>query len=401
MTATAIHVDALVIGAGPAGSSAAIQLARGAARVALVDRHDFPRDKACGDALIPDALRALERLSLKAQVLARARALGGLRLYAPDGRRVVLAGECASLPRATFDALLQREAVRQGARFYPGFQLTAALRSADGVEGAVFSGRAGQLTVRAGVTLLATGAAPGPLQRFDVCERVSPSATAARIYVRAGEPPADGADALCISFDRAICPGYGWIFPGPDGVFNVGVGYFHDAAAWPPETHIRRLLERFLAGFPPAVELMKRCRPLTSLKGAPLRTALTGARLAMPGLLTIGEAAGTTYSFSGEGIGKAMESGLLAAEAILTSASGDRRAIAGVYSARVRESFTDRFRAYRVAQDWLSRPAIANLLAWRAGRSPFVQRELEALFQETSDPRRLFSMAGMVRSLVS
>ena len=124
-----------------------------------------------------------------------------------------------------------------------------------------------------------------------------------------------------ISYDRTICPGYGWIFPGPDHIFNVGIGYFYDGKRPLPDRNVRTLLDRFLTHFPPARTLMQHGQPLTPLKGAPLRTRLNGAQLARPGLMVIGEAAGTTYSFTGEGIGKAMASGLLAAEVIAAARS--------------------------------------------------------------------------------
>ena len=57
--------DALVIGAGPAGAAAAWALARAGCRVALVDREAFPRDKTCGDGLIPDSLGALDTMGLR------------------------------------------------------------------------------------------------------------------------------------------------------------------------------------------------------------------------------------------------------------------------------------------------------------------------------------------------
>jgi menaquinone-9 beta-reductase len=399
------RVDVLVIGAGPAGSAAAIDLAKGGAKVLLVDRHDFPRDKVCGDALIPDALNALEHLSLKQSVLDHARSLNAIRIYAPNGRFVIVPGECACIPRAILDDILRGEAVRSGARFLPGCDVKAAIVKEGTVKGATLVSRDGrERAVEADLTLLATGAAAEPLKRFNVCLRVGPSATAARIYVKADAAFAETFDYLCISYDRTICPGYGWIFPGPDGVFNVGVGYYYDAKTRLAESNVRVLLQTFLRTFPPAIDLMTCSSPLTTLKGAPLRTALTGAVLAVPGLLVIGEAAGLTYSFSGEGIGKAMESGMIAADVFLTHARADRlneMSIAEEYSGRIREGFTARFKAYELAQDWLSSPTVANLLAWRANRSAFVKEQLEGMFQETLDPRRLFSATGLLRSLVS
>jgi geranylgeranyl reductase family protein len=394
------RVDVLVVGAGPAGSAAALTLAKAGYDVLMVDRCVFPRDKVCGDALIPDAVRALERLGLKQRVLRRSRVLDGVRVYAPDGQFIDIHGECACLPRRAFDEMLRAEAVDAGARFLPGVNVRTVLVDDDTVVGVDL----GTSRVRADVTLLATGAAAEPLKRFGVCHRIAPSATAARVYVRTDERFARAFTHLCISYDTAICPGYGWIFPGPGATFNLGVGYYYDGKRPPPEKNIRKLLERFVRTFPPAADVMSHRISVTELKGAPLRTALCGSALSRPGLLVLGEAAGLTYSFSGEGIGKALESGIIAAEVVVGRRlrdEGSAKAMADTYSNRIREGCGPRFRAYKKAQDWLSSPTFGNLLARRAGKSRFVQRELSGLFLETTDPRRLFSLTGMMRSLVS
>jgi geranylgeranyl reductase family protein len=401
---SATPFDALVIGAGPAGSVAAIELARGGARVALVDKHEFPRDKTCGDALIPDALAVLQHLSLKARVLASAKALDRICFYAPNGTSLTIHGQCACLPRWTLDDLLREEAVRAGAVFMSKYRLKRALLE-DSIRGAVFELPGGTLReIRARTTVLATGAAAECLKVFNVCRRVGPSAIAARMYVESHASIARDFEYLCISYHRQICPGYGWIFPGPDNQFNVGVGFFHDAGRVHAETTITHLFDRFVESFDPARELMRQAKRRSLLKGAPLRTGLEGADLAVPGLLVVGDAAGLTYSFSGEGIGKAMESGSIAARVILADAARRQPSptwVAATYARQIREAFTARFRAYKAAQDWLSSPALVDALVWKAQRSPYVIRQLEGMFQETVDPDVLFSRAGMLRALVS
>jgi geranylgeranyl reductase family protein len=400
-----MEADVLIIGAGPAGSTAAKALARSGAHVVLVDRYDFPRDKACGDALIPDALAVLDRIGLKERVLRRAVSLGAVRIYAPNRSHVSLRGTSACLPRTVLDDILRQAAVAAGAEFVPRHVLAGPVRRDGTIAGSAFTDvRTGKsLTVRAPMTLLATGAAAPPLVQFGVCERVRPSAVAARVRLGVDPGLAREFDGLCIVYDEAILPGYGWIFPGPEAVFNVGVGYFCDAKRPPPTTNLRDLLTRFLETFPPAAALSRRSRIVGPLQGAPLRTALAGAALHRPGLLVIGEAAGSTYSLSGEGIGKAMETALAAAELVAEALAGraELAAVGPCYAAALAARFGERFRAYKRAQDWLAHPKLANFLARKANADARVRGALEGLFNETTDPRRLFSPWVMMRALLT
>lgn len=231
---------------------------------------------------------------------------------------MVLDAQIACLPRRRLDDLMRVAAVDGGAMFLAPYALVRAIEADGGIVGAVFHSVATreELSITARFTLLATGAAARPLELFGVCERQAASAIAARIYVQAPDTLGRRYPDLCISYDQDICPGYGWIFPLPDRRYNIGVGYFNDARTRPPTTNLRELLARFIEGFAPARALVAGSMQLTDVRGAPLRTALGGSALGRPGLLVIGEAAGLTYSFTGEGIGKAIESGILAGEIV-------------------------------------------------------------------------------------
>src|SRR5690349_1033419 len=103
--------DVLVIGAGPAGSAAAIAAARAGASVCLVDRARFPRPKTCGDAISNSALALVEGLVEKERLAAVAKAtvIGAVAVF-PDGSRVRRGyGRTpgAIIERTAFDDLLR------------------------------------------------------------------------------------------------------------------------------------------------------------------------------------------------------------------------------------------------------------------------------------------------------
>lgn len=399
-----MKTQALVIGAGPAGCAAALTLRRAGVEVILADRSDFPRDKVCGDALIPDSLAALERLGLKDSAAAAGRQCHTLHIHAPDGTRVALQSEFVCLPRRSFDSLLQQAAVSAGAIFLPLSRALGPLMNGNAVAGARFrpAGGGSDLEVRAEMTLLATGASPAALADFGVCLRRRASALAVRAYYRVPDDLAQEMDHLCISYGRAVRPGYGWIFPGPDNVFNVGVGVFQDGGRRPPAANPRLLWPAFTRGFLPARRIVEEGERIGPLQGAPLRTGLSGARLHRPGLLVIGEAAGLTYSFSGEGIGKAMESGILAGEILVrhfAGTAGDPAEAGPQYENTLRARYGERFRAYRIAQDWLYWPSVCNLVARRANSDQRVRRLLEGMLSETTEPRAILSVAGLLTLL--
>ncbi|WP_238139560.1 geranylgeranyl reductase family protein [Roseateles aquatilis] len=390
----------LIVGAGPAGSAAARWLARAGWDVVMVDQQSLGRDKVCGDGLIPDAHHALERLGLLDRVMAKAQRSAHVGCIGPRGGRIDVPGHLAVLPRKTLDEILNLGAQEAGARFIAPARFEAALEDAQGrVRGArlTIDGQAHEIA--ADWVILATGAVPKALTAAGMCERHTPSGVALRGYVRA---PAlvDEIKALEVVWCKAVQPGYGWIFPAPDGTFNIGVGVtdsHRDLAGKgkKKDVNLREIFDAFVAQYPNAQRLMAEGELVGELKGAPLRCTLKGARWTRPGLLVSGEAAGSTYSFTGEGIGKAMETGLLAAEAILAHRTDD---------AKVREAYEQGLRALQPKYDLYERgnrvnrfPWLADLLIWRAKKSPRLLARMSGVLNETSNPGNLVSLKGLTR----
>jgi flavin-dependent dehydrogenase len=386
----------IVVGAGPAGCAAAIALRRFGFDVLLADKGTVGRDKVCGDALIPDAFAALEALGCLQAVLAQAHAVSCLRIHAPAHAPVDVRGRLACLPRAQLDAVLLQAAQALGAEFLPRMAFAGLLEGAGRVSGVRLRDGAGRtLQFTADHVLLATGAAAGPLELAGMCLRRSPSGMALRAYFELPAALAEELDVFTLSYDRRNCPAYGWIFAGPGRIFNVGVGLFHDALRRPHSSNLRELWDGFMASCPVAAQVRRYGRQLTPQRGAPLRTSLRGARITRPGLMLVGETAGTTYAMSGEGIGKAMQTGLLAAECL----ARDPDHAEAAYERQLQARFRAQYDAYRIAQAWLSFPIVCKLLANRAQHGSYVRSRLEGLLAETVDPRELLSPRGLLRAL--
>lgn len=394
--------DVLVIGAGPAGSAAAIMLARAGLDVVLVDQHSFPRDKVCGDGLIPDAHHALDKLGVLAEVMRQARPSAFVGCIGPRGGRIDVPGQLAVLPRKQLDLILCQAAVEAGARMFAPLRFVAPIEEGGSVVGARLQHGESTRELRARWVLIATGAVPQGLIAAGMSKRQTPSGVALRGYVR--NPDMVGRiTALEVVWHRALSPGYGWIFPCPDGVFNIGVGIadshneHRDGKLTKREANLREVMDAFQRVYAPARELMQGGTLLGALKGAPLRCSLDGARYTRPGLLVTGEAAGSTYSFTGEGIGKAMETAIHAAEAVL--AGGDEAAVRAAYEARLL-ALKPRFELYQRANVVNRRPWLTDFLIWRANKSERIVRRMSGVLNETSNPGNLVSLKGLWRALV-
>jgi menaquinone-9 beta-reductase len=392
--------DVLVVGAGPAGSACAQMLARSGAQVVLADQHEFPRDKVCGDGLIPDAHAALRKLGVVDEVMALAQPATHVGCIGPRGGRVDVPGSLAVLPRKQLDDILMRAAVRAGARFHAPLRFEAPLLDGGGtVVGARLKSGSRTHEIRARWVVLATGAVPQAMISSELCQRRTPTGIALRGYVR-NDSMVGRVRALEIVWHKRLKQGYGWIFPCRDGVFNIGVGLsdcFGLAGTGRlrmQDVNLRDVFRAFCEIYAPARELMSGGTPQGELKGAPLRCSLDGALYTRAGLLATGEAIGSTYDFSGEGIGKAMETGMLAARAIL--GAPDDAAVRAGYEAAL-HALQPRFDLYRKASRVNAHPWLADLVIWRARNSPRILRRMSGVLEETANPGNLVSIKGLTR----
>ena len=356
---TAQHYDALVVGAGPAGSTAALVLARGGARVALLDKARFPREKACGDFVGPRGVQTLADLDIEVE----GPRVGDMEVVGPSGRKVVLRafpgltypGYAIVAQRARLDATLHRAAVDAGAEPVTG-RAADAVYSDSGelagfdIGGADEPGRPTRLTadvvIGADGSLSRVGAAAGLVDESQVLW-----AFAVRAYLPDAPP------LPRIHFwepaRMAGYPGYGWVFPDDSGQANVGLG-----VGVRGDRRGGARASRDLPAFMAAVGLDPKAAGRTL--GGWIKMGMVGTNPARGRTLLVGDAAGLVNSLQGEGIAQAIGSGRAAADAVLT-VGADKAA--QVYRAELAHSYAPYAATTAPVTAWmLERPgAVARL----------------------------------------
>lgn len=386
--------DVIVVGAGPAGSMAALHLARRGHQILLLDKDSFPRDKVCGDGLIADSVRCLTRAGLYEEIRTHSRKSELGTVYSPSRICFDVPGEFLTLKRVHLDALIVRKAVESGAAFCQA-RVSGVDVQTNSTISLSLDGSAAPLRSR--IVFLATGANVEMPSQLGLVTEQRPSAIALRCYVRSSV----ALDRLVVSYDRSITPGYAWIFPLADGEFNIGCGANYRKPGI-PRVNLREAFKFFMTSFPLAAEIMRHAESISPIRGAMLRCGLTGTRAYGPGnVLVLGESIGATFPFTGEGIGKAMETGEIAAEVAHEAlASGDLSRLSE-FPDRIERELKPKFLGYRIAENWFSRPWLNDFVARRIRSSRFLQELVAGIVNETVDPREVFSLRGMLRSFVS
>ncbi len=312
----ALKARVVVVGAGPAGSSAAAWAARAGGDVLVIDSASFPRDKACGDGLTPRAVAELERLGLRDWLDTRIRHRG-LRMSGFGGEVQVdwpgpsFPSTGSAVARLELDDRIRKCAEDSGARMLLGTKAVAvhhdssrrvvSLTLADGTE------------VGCSRLIVADGARSSLGRKLGRrWHQETVYGVAARGYLttpRADDPWLTSHLELR-SPDGAVLPGYGWIFPLGNGEVNIGVGALSTSKR-PADLALRPLISYYtdlrrdewgFTGQPRAV----------SSALLPMGGAVSG--VAGPNWMLIGDAAACVNPLNGEGIDYGLETGRLAAE---------------------------------------------------------------------------------------
>jgi len=378
---TASEHEIIVVGAGPGGATTATALAQQGRDVLLIDRHAFPRDKVCGDAVSIGCVRIMNDLGMADKVRAAvARGefyrLDGMRLFSPNGHLLQAhfqggehGEESYVAPRLFFDALIQQHAVDSGARF-----LQAEVKEPwieDGRVVGVLARHNGEMVAhRARVVVGADGVTstimrhlrPEPEQHVE-----RHRAVALRAYVEDMDIFAHEVEFYL--YDE-ILPGYAWVFPAGDRLANVGLGVRLDVFR-EHKKNLKKMLQAFLE----MPVIRERLRPGSAVRDVAIWQLNFGSQKqlqhAFDGALLVGDAAGFINPLTGGGIHNALISGILAAETVdaaLRDGDISRQALS-VYERRCDEAmWSGMRRSYLYQRILLNYPNVVDFLIRYLGR---------------------------------
>jgi geranylgeranyl reductase family protein len=327
--------DFIVAGGGPAGSSAAWRAATSGAKVLVLDKAVFPRDKPCGDGLTPRAVHSIGALGLENELKAFNR-VDKLRVNGA-GRQLTFDWPKSNefpdhgyvVARTDLDEMLLRHAQASGAEVREGTAAIAPIVENGVVVGVVARHNGTTEEIRSRVVVAADGASSRIGRALGiVAESSRPMGFAMRAIFDAKRPVED--DNVIESHlelrdaNGALLPGYGWIFPmgrGPSseiGRINVGVGFLSTYKGW-RDVNNAHLMEAYLKalprdwGLPDITDL----RSSGQLKGWRLPMAFAMTPPWRPGMFACGDAAGVVNPFNGEGISEAVESAVMGTDIAL------------------------------------------------------------------------------------
>ena len=346
-SASDLACDVLIVGAGPSGIAAALTLHAANYNVIVIDKAFFPRDKCCGDGLTTGALRILDELGFDPKSVPNWTVCNDVWLRSPSGKEMQFSlptqGQFAAIaPRIELDnALVQLTRSRgiqvlEGHEFVSIREQTADQITIDFSNGNSHNNSNKYETVEAKFLIASDGmwspvrkslgmSTPGYLGEWH----------AFRQYANNVTGPAK--DRLHVWFDKDLLPGYAWSFPLQNGRVNIGFGILRGGKysvqqmkdLWPnllARKHIAKALG-------PEVVMEDRHTAW------PIPARVTTAPLSTGRVLFIGDAACVTDSLTGEGIGQALLSGQLSAQAIIAGVGREASITRNKYEQLIKQHF--------------------------------------------------------------
>ncbi|MCB0768972.1 MAG: NAD(P)/FAD-dependent oxidoreductase [Flavobacteriales bacterium] len=410
-----MYTAVCILGAGPGGCMAALELAKHGVPVVLLEKATFPRDKICGDALSGKVMRTLERVDpdLAHSVKHHARAMPswGVTFVAPSGRslrvpfsRKTGIGESPGviLPRLDLDlTLFERTKNTSGISVLEGTSAETFDRTEKGW--AIGNKKQGVL-VLASLILDASGAnSLFARQVAGLPMEPRHHAAGVRAYF-SGVRDLDPQGFIELLFLKELLPGYLWVFPLPEGRANVGLGLRSDVVK-SRRVDLKAMLIRLLAEHPQLKERFRNATMEGTIQGMGLPLASKRRALSGDGYLLIGDAGHLIDPFTGEGISHAMISGVHAADVAQEALNAEKphgvvpARLLTDYDARVWKRLGKEVAISTRLQQMADKPWLFDFVVDRANKNPALADTISSMFTDL-DLRERLKKPGFYLDLV-
>ncbi len=411
-----INTDVAIVGAGPAGSTTSLFLAKHGIRHLIFDKAKFPRDKICGDGLsgkVVSYLKQIDEQLVYELHESRSAFLNswGVRFVSPDGDSVNLPFTVNGYKmdhapgfvtkRIDFDHFLVQRIDSRFGHLHENHTLTAIDSQPDGVVLTFLNGDQ-ERTVKSKMAISAEG-------DHSLIARKLAGYQLERLHYFAGlrayfknVKGLSKENYIELHFLKETLPGYFWIFPLPDNEANVGIAMLSRNLR-KHNVKLKALFTRIIRENPLIKERFAEAQQVDKIRGWGLPLGSRKRPLSGDRFLLTGDAGALIDPFTGEGIGNAMLSGKAAAEAAAKAVADDDFSAQSLrfYDQLIQERLRSELRLSYIIQHLVRIPWLFNFVIRRVSRNPSLQDTFSAMFNDLNMRSKLRSPAFYFRLLKS
>ncbi len=390
--------DIVIIGAGPAGCSASLFLARNKIPHTIIDKAVFPRDKVCGDALSGKTVYVLNQLDPSivpsfANQSSQFTGSWGVKFAAPNGKSIDIPFKkdinAEQLPpgfiskRIDFDYELFRRLDKNYAKVLDGTEVTDVLRAGDKITVSCRNSSSSFFLPPAQLIVGAEGDRSIVAKKFAGIKKENDHYCAG---IRAYYSGVDGMhpqNFIELHFLEEMLPGYFWIFPLPDGLANIGAGMLSSSVS-KKKVNLKEDMLHAIANNPNIRDRFKNAKLAGNIQGWGLPLGSKKRPLSGNGFLLAGDAGSLIDPFTGEGIGNAMYSGMMAAGQIVEALKQNRfdAAFLKTYDTAFYNRQWDELKLSHTMQKLCKYPGLFNFVVNKAHKNKALRDTISCMFED-------------------
>lgn len=406
-----ISSDIVILGAGPAGTTAAISLARKGISSVLIDKHLFPRRKICGDGLSGKVVSILNRIDpgYVDELLISGLATGSraARFYAPNRKMMELSFQTMLIEQAPglickrfdFDHILLHKALKYKEVSFKGGIAVETVKKEN--EKIILLDKDGEAIAETRLLLFAAGSDKKLLKLLNPSFPISKEeGIGIRGYFK-NVTGSDAKHAIEIHFLEELLPWYLWIFPFEDGSANVGLA-LPESLAKKKEMSLKELLFSLIEKYPYLKDRFSNASLEGKIEAARLPYYSGPCPLAGDHYLLLGDAACLIDPFTGEGIGNAMASGVYAAEVASQCVKTGNFSLSGTgsYQEMIEKKLQPELALSLKLQGLASRKGLLNLVIGRASKHEKTRMLISEMLYNEKTKKKLGKPAFYIKLLM-